>query len=590
MTHPTDTLQGITATSAESAGAPEIAVKIQWLMFFRAVMVTVLLGSTLAVNVNQADLLSDPSTLTLLGLIIGTYALTLVYVFVLRHVEQYTLFAYVQLIIDLVTTSVLIVLTDGVESVFFFMFSLTVINAAILLYRTGAMYVATLAAALLIALFAWETFGLMSGGGPKDGALPRGLLLSGVANLSAVFLVALLSGYLSEQLRDAGQRLRFASEGLQQLRALNENIATSVQSGLVSYTLDGQIIFFNPAAERITGRQSSKVLYRQVDEVFAGVAAHSPKADAPLNRWEEPFVRPDGRTRILGYSLSPLVDGKSAQRGWILIFQDLTPLREMEEVMRRTEKFAAIGKMAAGIAHELRNPLASISGSIQMLNLSENLSEDDSRLSNIVLREIDRLNALITDFLAFARPKIPEFRPFEIGPWLGEIIQIFDNRRLLGGRSVQHRVDLDVEVGLWIRGDADQLEQVMWNLLNNACQAMTKGGEIGVRARSAVGSTGTPTVELQISDDGVGMQSELVAKIFDPFFSTKEDGTGLGLALVHRVVDDHEGVLRVQSAPGEGSTFIVTLPREPNTTSPRSNSSPNNGTSLDTSIAEATRT
>ena len=566
VTSDSASLRDLPVAQPHDDATAEIVPKIQWLMFFRAVMVTVLLGSTLAVNVDNADLFSNPSTLTLLGLIIGTYVLTIVYAGVLRYVRRYALFTHIQLVGDLLTTMVLVLLTGGADSVFLFMFSLIVINAAILLYRPGALLHACVSAIILVGLISGQAFGWGADAAAIEGPATRGLLLSGVANVSAVFLVALLSGYLSEQLRNTDRRLQFASEGLRQLRALNENIATSVQSGLVSYTLDGHIIFFNPAAERITGLISRDVLYRDVDEVFPSVTDHSPTAQGHLNRWEGCFVRPDGQRQILGYSLSPLVDGKEAHRGWILIFQDLTPLRDMEQTIQRTEKFAAIGKMAAGIAHELRNPLASISGSIQMLELAAELGTDDRRLMNIILREIDRLNSLIDDFLDFARPSPPRLQEFSACELVGEVVQVFDKRRFghghgRGGQT--HSVSLDRHGEPSLRADPLQMRQVLWNLLNNAAQAMSEGGEIRVRVLDEAAPDGQPgTVTFEVIDSGVGIPPDQVPKIFDPFFSTKEEGTGLGLSLVHRIIEDHQGTLRVRSVPDHGSTFSVVLPVE----------------------------
>lgn len=539
--------------------ARETISKIQWLMFFRVVMITVLLGSTLVVNIDDASLLTDPGTLALLGLIIGTYALTIVYAVLVSRIRRLALFAYAQLLGDVVTVLALVLLTGGSESVFLFMFSLVVLNASILLYRPGAFATATVCAGMLVVVVGRELMGWGDAPAPATGAEVRSLVLTGVANVIAVYLVALLAGYLSEQLRDTGQQLRFASEDIRQLRALNDHIITSIQSGLVSFTLDGRIIFFNPAAERITGHDAADVLYRDVREVFPALAPALMTGDTPMDRWEETYVRPDGSSRILGFSLSPLVDSEGVHRGSILIFQDLTPIREMEEAMRRSEKFAAIGKMAAGIAHEIRNPLASISGSIQMLHRAPDLDPTDRRLMDIVLREIDRLEELISSFLRFARPQTPTLKPVELGALLAEVVEVFGylSHRADGGPA--HRVELDAgDADVVIEADPQQLKQVFWNLLNNAAEAMPDGGTIELRARRR-----GDTVEVDVVDHGVGISAEERDRIFDPFYTTKERGTGLGLSFVHRIIEEHRGTLRVASEPGAGSTFTVVLPARP---------------------------
>ena len=268
----------------------------------------------------------------------------------------------------------------------------------------------------------------------------------------------------------------------------------------------------------------------------------------------ESFRRPDGRPSQ--FSLSPLLDGNGRHQGYIPT-QDLTPLREMEESVRRSERFAGIGKMAAGIAHEIRNPLASMSGSIQMLSQSGSLDHTGNRLMKIVLRETDRLNSLVTEFLQFARPNPPEFEQIHLRHVLDEMILVF--RYLHFSNTPASRPDLDVnlrmESEIQIQADPRQLRQVFWNLLNNSVQAMPDGGTIDIvvekRARE---------VEVQVLDQGVGIPVDRLDRIFDPFYSTKKDGTGLGLALVHRIIEEHEGRIHVVSSPGEGTRFSVILP------------------------------
>ena len=531
-------------------------------MFFRVVTFTVLLGSTLVVNVHDADLLSDPGTLTVLGLIIGTYILTIVYAVTLSRIRRHVLFIYLQLIVDQLTTLMLVILTGGTESIFTFMFALTVMNAAILLYRRGAMITAGLSSLMILALVAREWLMLPAG---TPSGITRSLILTATTNIVAVVLVALLAGYLSDQLRSVGQRLLDQSEDLEQLRALNQHIITSLQSGLVSHTLDGRIIFFNSTAETITGLDAPDVLYHDIRSVFPRLPEPAPAADAPeggpLSRWEETFETRDGQTRVLGMSRSPLIDATGTSRGAVLVFQDLTHVRAMEQQIRRSERFAAIGKMAAGIAHEIRNPLASISGSIQMLNRGSNLEATDRRLMDIVLREVDRLNSLVTDFLKFARPAPPQLEQVRLSPLLSEVSEVFGYMQTRGEGGPRYEVDLMVGDTLSVTADPRHFKQVFWNLLNNAAEAMPSGGLIQIRAiEVGAAATADDDVEIRVADTGVGIAAENLTRIFDPFYSTKPRGSGLGLALVHRIVEEHGGSIRVESEPGSGATFIVRLP------------------------------
>ncbi len=537
--------------------APEIVGKIQWLMFFRMVMFTVLLGSTLAFEyatpVNVPHIYPEWA---MLGLIVATYVLTIIYSLIIKRLKAgLEVFAYVQLMIDLLTSVVLVTLTGGTESLFLFTFSLTVLAASILLYRKGAMYVSAVATALIVLLVTREAMGWYLPAGPAEGEQLRSIFLSGMTNVTAVFLVALLAGYLSEQLRAAGQRLRFASADIEALRALNEHIITSIQSGLLSYTLDYHIIFINPAAARIVGLEGDKVLYHDVSDLFPSLRERDHEHPERLRRWEEAYVRPDGLRRVLGFSLSPLLDATGLHQGWILIFQDLTPIREMEQKIKRSEQLAAIGKMAAGIAHEIRNPLASMSGSIQMMSQTGSLDPMSEKLMGIVLRETDRLNALVTDFLQFARPQPPQFDHLQLRTTLAELVEVFAYLRYQDGVAAPGTVVLDMVDDVELDADPRQLKQVFWNLLNNAAEAAS--GEVVIRVRT---DDAGETVRIRVIDDGCGIPEEVQGRIYDPFFTTKDSGSGLGLAQVLRIVEDHGGNLHAESEPDLGSTFTVTLP------------------------------
>ena len=526
-------------------------------MFFRMVMFTVLLGSTLAFE--YASPVQFPHLYpewAMLGLIVATYVLTIIYAVVLKRLRAgHEIFAYVQLMIDLITSVVLVTLTGGTESLFLFTFSLTVLAASILLYRRGAMYVSAVATGLVVLIVTREAMGWWLPSGPAEGERLRSVFLSGMTNVTAVFLVALLAGYLSEQLRAAGQRLRFASADIEALRALNEHIITSIQSGLLSYTLDYHIIFINPAAARMTGLAGERVLYHDVSDLFPSLRERDHEHPERLRRWEEEYVRPDGLRRVLGFSLSPLLDAGGLHQGWILIFQDLTPIRQMEQKIKRSEQLAAIGKMAAGIAHEIRNPLASMSGSIQMMSQTGSLDPVSEKLMGIVLRETDRLNALVTDFLQFARPQPPQLEQIQLRAMLAEMVEVFAYLRYQEDVAAPTSVILDMDEEVELEADPRQLKQVLWNLLNNAAEAAS--GEVIIRVRA---DRAAKTVQVRVIDDGCGIPAEVQGRIYDPFFTTKDSGSGLGLAQVLRIVEDHGGSLHAESEPGVGSTFTVTLP------------------------------
>ena len=264
---------------------------------------------------------------------------------------------------------------------------------------------------------------------------------------------------------------------------------------------------------------------------------------------------------ILGFSLSALKDSSDQEIGSILIFQDLTKLREMEEDLKRADRLAAIGKMAAGIAHEIRNPLASISGSIEILKDELGNAGPNKQLMGIILREVGRLNSLIEDFLLFARPISPGKEKIHLNPLVKEILKMFANSPDF---NPQIRLETRYRDDLFIQGDPHQIRQVFWNLFINAAQAMPKGGELLVElsknSSSLPFSKGQANGEISISDTGVGIEENEIGKIFDPFFTTKERGTGLGLSIVHSILESYGGKIKVQSQKGIGSVFSVYLP------------------------------
>lgn len=289
-------------------------------------------------------------------------------------------------------------------------------------------------------------------------------------------------------------------------------------------------------------------------------------------RYQTLLTHYGGKNIYLGFSISPLTAPDGSLIGHTLIFQDITKFKEMEEQMKRFDKMAAIGLLAAGMAHEIRNPLASLSGCIQMLKSELQLDQDQQQLMEIILRESERLNALITDFLLFAQPPQTHKRPCEIRKVIDETIDLFIH-------SPSFHEDLRVHpppshVNILATIDPDQMKQVFWNLLTNAAQAMSNGGEIDVRLEKQNGLSWRTSLPLSVDhkrkewlkisfkDTGSGIATQEKEKIFEPFFTTKETGTGLGLSIVHKIIENHHGVIKVESEVGEGSTFTIFLPAD----------------------------
>ncbi|HCF59778.1 MAG TPA: PAS domain-containing sensor histidine kinase [Myxococcales bacterium] len=529
--------------------------RLVWLTLLRIAVVTVLLAAAAA-----AVLRSDAEDLgrveqVLYGLILATYAASLGYLFVLRKTKRIKdRFAFVQITGDVLIAACLVYLTGGAESIVAFMFPLTVVSAAVVLYRRGAIVAAVLSSILLAVVTVGLNAKLLPPPSPSlvPASMPLGrLAFVLLAHISAIFLAAALASYLAEQVRSARERLTLREHDYLALEILHESIVRSVASGIVTSDRFGRITYVNPAAERLGGLSSRAAVGEPVEKHFPVLAGRL-QSDVPVERFEAEHATPSGEQRRLAMTLAPLVDRETRNHGWVVSFEDLTSIRAMEEAIRRSERLAAVGGMAAGLAHELRNPLASMTGSIQLLAENSVFEDDDRRLMSIVLREADRLDGLVTDFLRFARPAPLQACDIDVAEIVGSALQLFRNDPTKRHVALEERIDRPLSM----HGDAGQLGQVLWNLLANASEALSEDGRITVEAtRKEKGA-----IVLSVEDSGEGISSEDLPRVFDPFFTTKERGSGLGLATVHSIIQAHCGSIAVESRRGVGTKFIISFP------------------------------
>ena len=558
----------------EEDGRDILFLRIQWLVLFRAVLVTLFLGATVIFQLRESPFFRYVSPYPFYLLIGFTYALTLLYALLLRRIQNLKIFAYAQILGDVFFITLLIYITGGIASIFFWLYFFSIFSAGTILYRRGGLWIASASSILYGTLLDLEYYGVLLPPGsrelyPLDYQSTYVLYLITV-NMIAFYLVAILSSYLAEQVRRKDEEIKKRIIDYRQLERLYKHIVQNVVSGLITVDEDGRITSFNRMAEEITGYKFEEIYQDEIDSLFSGLSAWSRSVGGNpgeggdrlrLLRWETRFTRKDGAHLILGFSISPLKDSGDREMGNILIFQDLTRLREMEEHLKRSDRLAAIGKMAAGIAHEIRNPLASISGSIEILKEELGNSTQNQALMGIVLREVHRLNSLIADFLLFARPISSGRERIHLNRLIEEIFQMLghspDFNQLI-------RVETQFEEDLYVQGDPNQIRQVFWNLLINAAQAMPEGGMLRVRLRKGFPRPpfpgGRSYGEVSIIDSGRGIGEEEMGKVFDPFFTTKEKGTGLGLSIVHSIVESYGGKITVQSQKGRGSVFTVFLP------------------------------
>jgi two-component system sensor histidine kinase PilS (NtrC family) len=485
-------------------------------------------------------------------LIFLIFATTIVFTLLIRKDTNPTFLIYAQTTADAVIITGIIYITGGGVSVFTPLYILAILEAGVMLERQGGLMAASVCSisyGILLNLEYHWVIPSLSLRFPYHNVV---LLYTLFVYILAFYLSGYLTGYLAEEVRKRGRELVKTREDFSRLEAFNRDVIQSIQSGLLTVNLKERITFLNKAGEEILGIKISQFKNRLLTELFLNL--YKDFHEELRSRMEMSFQRPEGKEIRLGLSISSLKDHKGNKVGQIIIFQDLTRIKEMEETMRRSEKMATIGQLAAGIAHEIRNPLASISGAIQLLSDEQGGGESTQRLMEIILAESGRLNRLITDFLLYAQPPKLNKKKVDIGSLVDNTLEVFS-------RSPQWTKGIKLakimEPDITIAGDPQQLEQVLWNLFINAVDAMEGKGMLEVQVHK--NGRGQKAM-LMVSDTGKGISPKDINKIFDPFFTTKEGGSGLGLSIVHKIVEIHGGDISVESRPDRGTIFFLAFP------------------------------
>jgi two-component system sensor histidine kinase PilS (NtrC family) len=542
----------------------ELRRKVSRLIMIRAIISTILLGSATFAQITAPGVLPVDPFFSLIGL---TYALTITYALTVRLVDRHRWLVDLQLAGDALIISAFIYLTGGIGSYFTTLYALPIVAGSTIQFRRGGLLVATFSAVLYGGLVLAQYFaasGLLIAPWLNHSYAtlpPRSFAQYTVAlNLFGFFAVAVLSGSLANSLRQAGARLEQASGEIADLQALNQHVIDSLPSGLATTDPTLRVVTFNRAAELITGVPFRSVLGRPIGDVLQLAADTVDRIPADLvgkgaRRYECRYRPPDGRGEMeIGLTAAHL-ETPGGRAGFLFTFQDLTTFRKIERDAAMQQRLAAVGQMAAGIAHEIRNPLASMSGSIQILRQELSLSSEQEQLMDIVLRESERLNTTIGSFLAYARPQRFQLVRFDLRR------AVSDTTLLLRNSSEIHPAhDIVAEVPgepLWYEADEGQMKQILWNLAANGLRAMPDGGRLTLRAGVEPSSDG---VVLSVTDEGVGIPPEEIEGLFQPFHGSFAQGSGLGLAIVHRIVTDYRGDIHVASQPGAGTTISVRLP------------------------------
>jgi two-component system sensor histidine kinase PilS (NtrC family) len=531
--------------------------QLKRLMLLRVVLITTLLLIAVYVEaVSETLLRVNP----LYFLIAATYALTLVHVLALRYVGGSQTLVISQVIGDILVITGLVYVTGGTRAGFILLYPISVLSGSVLLRRRLGVILAGLA----MVFYGGLLWAVRAGAIPPEGLsdvpdMPAkhviySIFVTGVACAT----VATIGAYLADSLRRAGVQLEEAAVEVADLRELNKVIVDSIHSGLVLADALGQVIYINGVGEQILGLRAVDIRGRTLRDVFGSWLLDAPAlqaraANKRLARADLRYVRSEGGCLDLGVSVSPLATGEPQNGGYLLVFQDLTDVKRLESEVRTKEKLAAVGEMAAHLAHEIRNPLGSISGSAQVLMAEPNMSPDQGRLLAIITRESKRLSDTLNQFLFQARATPTAQGPVDIGPVIEEATTLLRNGPEVGPA---HRVEFEAQPGPHLcLADRDQISQVFWNLARNGLEAMPGGGVLRVRLRRTDGE-----VILSVRDQGRGMPSEAEKQVFEPFHSRTPMGTGLGLAIVYRIVHEHRGDIAVRSVPPQGTEVEVRLP------------------------------
>lgn len=598
-------------TDADSPGVPAerrasrdpearelLGRRLQRLMVIRILVVTALFVLALVVE-GQGRVAAQAAT-TVYPLIIAAYAFSALYALVARRVPSLVVFTYLQFAVDALVIGLVILFTGAEASPFTLLFVVNILGAGYLLHVPGGLVVATIDTVVYSVCLTLAWTGVAPQFDLQGHLVPAPWDASSLEALStyttvafhfaSFYLLAVLSGSLANKQAETGRALARTEDSLLRLRDMHGRIVQNIDVGLVTIDREGRVTSFNRAAEEITQHAATDVLGQPIRDVLSGVerriSGALDESGLPIHghTFERWATRRDGRRVYLRTSLSALRNTAGAVEGYILVFEDRTRLLLMEEQLQRDERLAAVGRLSAAIAHEIRNPLASITGSVQMLRAEAALQDDDAELLGLVEREAERLNELVTDFLSLAREEKPRLQPGRIGPLLAETGALLA-RRGFGNLELVLKLEDDPELLL----DGNRMRQVFWNLINNAGQAMAGGGrvtvlcrsvtpeELGVvatgggdsgywehnelaAAREAGGLGDVGALRITVSDEGDGIPDERLARIFDPFYTTRAGGTGLGLAIVQRIVQSHGGVISVRSRVGHGTTFSIWLP------------------------------
>ena len=531
-----------------------LAQRVQMLVIGRLVVIFLLLVTSWIWSSGSAQFTLQSIPQSPLLVFIISVGLTVVYFFLLRIASDLHWQIRAQFVIDALLVTWLVFRTGDMTSPYITLYIVLIGISSIFMRPASTIAMAVFCVCLFAGLTLITVFDVLETGAS---AVPFGRVVQIVSFHSFAFLVVgLLASKLAEK-QMSGEQLQEATKSLRNLRALHERIIESIRSGLITTDLEGHVFTFNAAAAEITGYKADEVKGRSIFSLFANpedLTLSASESSESQSRSEADIITPDGFRVRIGYSIADLFSEENEASGYIITFQDLTQIRSMEESIRRKDRLAAVGRVGAGLAHEIRNPLGAMRGAIQVLESSMPPNSVQTDLMGIVLRESDRLNSIITNFLSYAKPKVGNQVEIDVRDAINDTVKLL---RHSPDVTERHSIEEILPPSpAFISADQTQIQQVFWNLARNALQAMPNGGRLKIKLKMV------PNQKARIifEDTGRGMPPEQVEQLFEPFSTSTTGGTGLGLSIVYQIIRDHNGSINVRSIEEEGTTITIEFP------------------------------